>query len=775
VSARSRGRGTLVEPVPNDRLRPADVDGPDGWESVGGRSCFTLDCSKLSPPLAPGWYELRGHLEVQEGKAVLPSLYSRYADGSPIASTELTLPAPDTSGRITALLLFFDTVQSLSFYPSIYPARFTVRDFSLRRVSRWHALRRMLGGPRRDPRDSGHLGRAVVWGKSVVERGLKRATDALYADYRRRLHPPDVSDYEIWTRKYDTISAIELAAFRQRAQALTARGPRISVLMTACDTPEPLLRRCLDSVLAQAWENWELCVACDGSATPHVAQVLAEYASRDPRIRIASRDDNGPLSPVGAAALGIARGEFIALLDVGDELRPHALLRVAESVAADPELAIVYSDEDRIDAAGQRADPDFKPDWNPDLLCSHDYFGGLTSIRAALLREAGGFGERFDGNGNYDLVLRCIEKIPATRIRHIPEILYHRQAIGNPGASASDNASAAGARALAAHLRRIGTEATIETMGLPATFNRVRRTLPRPAPRISLIVPTRDRVELLRMCVESILAKSTYPDFEIVVVDNQSRERGALEYLDALRNRERVRVLTYDAPFNYSAINNWTAQRCDGRLLGLVNNDIEVITPDWMEELAGFALRANTGAVGAMLYYPDDTIQHAGVLLGMLGLAGHIGCRKPRGWPGHAGRGLVAQNLSAVTGACLLVRREVFEEVGGLDERLPVAFNDIDFCLRIRERGYRNVWTPFAELYHHESASRGEDDTVEKLARFRREVAFMQQRWGTALRDDPAYNPNLSLQSHCFELAFPPRGYTAAEIDSSFRTNPRIG
>jgi GT2 family glycosyltransferase len=242
-----------------------------------------------------------------------------------------------------------------------------------------------------------------------------------------------------------------------------------------------------------------------------------------------------------------------------------------------------------------------------------------------------------------------------------------------------------------------------------------------------------------------------------VVVDNQSRDAAALDYLHELESRERVRVLRYDAPFNYSAINNWAARQCDGRVLGLVNNDIEVITPDWLEEMAGFAMRPDTGAVGAMLYYPDETIQHAGVVLGILGVAGHINCRMPRGYEGHGGRGLVVQNLSAVTGACMLVRRTIFDEVGGLDEQLPIAFNDIDFCMRVRARGYRNVWTPFAELYHHESASRGQEDTEEKMARFNAEVAFMQARWGNALLDDPAYNPNLSLQSHSFELAFPPR------------------
>jgi GT2 family glycosyltransferase len=257
--------------------------------------------------------------------------------------------------------------------------------------------------------------------------------------------------------------------------------------------------------------------------------------------------------------------------------------------------------------------------------------------------------------------------------------------------------------------------------------------------------------------VESLLGSTDYPNVELVVVDNQSSEPRALAYLAELGSRERVRVLRYDAPFNYSAINNWAIGQCDGELVGLVNNDIEVISPGWLREMASQALRDEVGAVGAMLYYPNDTIQHAGVVLGVHGVAGHIYAGMPRGYHGHGARAWVAQELSAVTGACLLVRRKVFEEVGGLDERLHVAFNDIDFCLRLREHGYRNVWTPFAELYHHESASRGSEDTDEKKARFAQEVQFMKDRWGEVLPHDPAYNPNLSLQSLNFELGFPPR------------------
>lgn len=758
IFAGTSGRGIELVPVPNDQLlrRSDSGDGPDCWESVGGRPRFQFDFGKAGSSLAPGWYELRGYLHAREGKVLLPSLHPHYVEGSALTSAELTLPGPDRSGRVVALLMFYDDVDSLAFYPSITPVRFQMHGFELRRISRIRALRHMLGGPCPDPRGPGRAGRAWAWARGAMRVGRKRATDDLYADYRRRLRPPGLGDYEIWTRKYDTIGPIERAEFKTRAEVLEGRGAAVSILLPLRDASEQALRRCLDGVLDQARGDWELCVVDDASSAPHVAAVLSEYAQRDARVRVKHHGLSGGGAEAFNVALTMARHDYVLPLDHGVELRPHAVLCVAEALLAYPETSLVYSDQDRCDGDGHRLDPRFKPDWNPDLLRSQDYVGHIVVIRTRLAREVGGFRPGFEPCHRYDLLLRCTERLAPDQIRHVPEILCHLHAAAGSGEKGRD-ADMAGARAVADQLSRMGTGAMMVPGDRPPGLHRVRWPVPEPAPKVSLIIPTRDRADLLEMCVESILAKSSYPDFELIVVDNQSSDPAALAYLEKLGSRKRVRVLRYDAPFNYSAINNWAARECDGALLGLVNNDIEVITPDWLGEMAGFALRPDTGAVGAMLYYPDDTIQHAGVLLGMLGLAGHIHCRMPRGYPGHGGRGLVAQNLSAVTGACLVVRRTVFDEVGGLDERLPVAFNDIDFCLRVRERGYRNVWTPFAELYHHESASRGLDDTLEKLERSRAEVALMQQRWGAALRDDPAYNPNLSLQTHNFELAFPPR------------------
>ena len=735
-----------MEPDVNGDLHRLSTEG--AWKSTGAGS-FAVGANALGRPLPAGWYRLRGRLDTQEGSVTLPSVRLHYVRHSALTEAELMLPDPGESGSIDTLLLLFEDVELLEFTPGITPARFAMRGFTLSRMTRAAALRTMICV---NPR--GIIARSLEWARKCVSRGLRRATDDLYADYCRLLHARGTSEYELWVRKYDTLDPDARKKFGRRACEVGDRGPLISVLLRVDGTAEPSLRRCLDALLEQAWQRWELCVI-DASHDAPVADVLAEYAARDARIRAVS--DEGGGSP--NAALGIARGEFVALLEAGIDLRPHALLHIVEAAVVDHEIAIIYSDEDRIDGKGARFDHDFKPDWNPDLLLGRNYLGSFVAIRAVLAREAGGFRDGHEDDCGYDLLLRCSEPVAAARIHHVPAVLYHRRAEEGSGTVRVHQTKLRGevdAGAVAEHLRRIGSDARVETIENSPGLRRVRWPLPQPAPKVSLVVPTRDRVNLLRTCVESIFARTTYPDFEVVVVDNQSSDRATLEYLCNLEARERVRVLRYDAPFNFSAINNWAANQCSGQVLGLVNNDIEVISPDWLDEMAGLAMRPQTGAVGAMLYYPDGTIQHAGMVLGLFGVAGHVHAGKPRGWRGYHDRARLVQNVSAVTGACLVVRRELFEAVSGLDENLPVEFNDIDFCLRVRQRGYRNVWTPFAELRHHESASRRVGSDAARRIRTS-EVAIMLDRWGSILANDPAYNPNLSLQGRDFQLAFPPR------------------
>jgi len=725
------------------------------WEATGDDPSFRLEDHGVPVFLKAGWYRLRMRIErLEDSSALAPTLYPDHGHGYQPADM-IRLPEADSRGRIDALLLFKQDVHALRFDPSLRHSRFSLGSFALRRLGRPAALLRMLAIAGRDS-GRGAAGTALAFAhfaRAASRDGLSVAASDLFEQQAGNRG----GSYPDWVRRYDTLHKPELEHLRQRADRI-ADAPLISLVLPVYATPETWLRRCIDSVLRQAYPHWELCIADDASPGLETGDILREYAARDPRIKLAMRTANGHISAASNSALELASGQFVGLLDHDDELRPHALLEMAEAICADRELALLYSDEDKIDAEGRRFQPYFKPDWNPDLLLSQNYVCHFTVIQTDLVRAVGGFRVGFEGSQDHDLILRCAERLAPQRIRHVPKILYHWRAI--PGSTAmqrdsKDYAAVAGLRAVSEHLQRQHCAASVEE--LPHGHYRVRWAIPEPAPKVSIIIPTRDRAGLLRTCVESVLARTDYPDFEIIVVDNQSVEAETLAYFDELRDNDRVSVLHHDAPFNYSAINNRAAAQCDGTLLCLLNNDIEAISAGWLTEMAGHALRPDIGAVGAMLYYPDRSIQHAGVILGIQGVANHAYIGRPAGHPGHGARALVAQELSAVTGACLVVRRELYERVGGLDEALSVAFNDVDFCLRLRRAGYRNVWTPFAELVHHESATRGSDDTPEKNRRFAGEVALMQQRWGDELQRDPAYNPNLTLQETDFGLAFPPR------------------
>ncbi|MFT4257007.1 MAG: glycosyltransferase family 2 protein [Pseudoxanthomonas sp.] len=709
--------------------------------------------------LEKGWYRLRLEMRALDGAFRAPALELTHADGGK-SQQPLVVPAAD--GRVDELVLFGNDAIAVALLPSVQAVSLRVAGLRLQRLGRVQWMWQMLSRYR--TRAGG-----VAWGDMASHawqaglcllRGAPAQAGKLIADRYQLQLRPDRADrsYAEWAAWYDTPTAMQLQRLRQDGERLASSGPLVSLLVPVWNTPPRWLRACLDSVLAQAYPKWELCIADDASTAPHVRQILDEYAAKDARIRVVYRPHNGHISEASNSALALVSGEWIGLLDHDDELRPHALLRMVEALQAHPDACFLYSDEDKIGNDGQRYDPYFKPDWNPDLLLGQNYLCHFTMIDATLVREVGGFRKGCEGSQDHDLFLRCVEGLQLAQIVHVPHVLYHWRASEQSTAAGVEEKPYAlinGVKVLESHLRRVGRDADrVEVFG---GYFRVRRALPSPAPKVSLVIPTRDKLELLRLSVGSILTVTDYPDFEILVVDNQSSDPETLRWFDEVVADPRVRVLRFDAPFNYSAINNFAVAQASGELVGLVNNDIEAIHADWLAEMASQAMLPHVGAVGAMLYYPDDTIQHGGVIVGLGGVAGHAYAHEPRGYSGNMGRSRLVQDLGAVTAACMLVRKSVYEAVGGLDEELAVAFNDVDFCLRIRERGLFNLWTPFAELYHHESASRGYEDTPEKQARFAAEVEFMKRRWGKSLTCDPAYNPNLSLTDGPYRLAFPPR------------------
>jgi len=437
-----------------------------------------------------------------------------------------------------------------------------------------------------------------------------------------------------------------------------------------------------------------------------------------------------------------------------------ALYLVACEINHFPDANIIYSDEDKIDESGRRFGPYFKSDWNPDLFHAQNMVSHLGVYRSSLVRELGGFRAGYEGSQDYDLCLRCVARSKDEQIRHIPFVLYHWRAIAGSTAQGMEHkpyAENAAVRSLIDHFIDKNSDTKISVGKFPGTYN-VIYPMPSPLPLVSLLIPTRDCCDVLKKCVESILSKTDYPNYEIVIIDNQSSGQNTLEYFKMISKYPKVKIISYDAPFNYSKINNWGVSQVHGELIGLINNDIEVISVNWLSEMVRHAVRPQIGAVGAKLLYPDGTVQHGGVILGIGGVAAHAHLRFYGAEAGYFGRLALAQNLSAVTAACLVVRREIFQHVGGFEEEhLSVAFNDVDLCLRIREAGYRNLWTPSAELFHHESYSRGLEDSQEKKHRFSKEIAYMVERWGRILTEDPYYNPNLTLEYSDFSLAWPPR------------------
>lgn len=532
--------------------------------------------------------------------------------------------------------------------------------------------------------------------------------------------------------------------------------PKISIVVPLYKTPEKYLRQLVETVKAQTYTNWELCLSDGSGENSPIQKLLENLAASDKRIKVISHKVPLQISENTNAGIEASTGDYIAFADHDDELTPHALFQCVKALNENRNIRILYSDEDKMSMDGHKFfQPHFKPDYNPDLLCTVNYICHLFVVDREIIRQVGMLRKEFDGAQDYDFIFRCVETVKPEEIYHIPKILYHWRCHEDSTAENPESktyAFEAGKRAIEEHYKRTGIHAEVlqgEFLGLYRT-----RFIRDYDPLISIIIPNKDHIEDLKRCMDSIDQKSTYRNYEYIIVENNSTQEETFRYYKKLEaENPKAHVVYWDREFNYSAINNYGAGFAKGEYILLLNNDTEIINEDCLEQLLGYCMRSDVGAVGARMYYEDDTIQHAGVVIGFGGIAGHCFVLQPRGTTGYCHRIICAQDYSAVTAACMMVKRSAFDEVGGLTEELAVAFNDIDFCMKLRSAGYLIVYNPYAELYHYESKSRGLEDTPEKVARFNKEIQIFERRWPEIMRNgDPYYNPNLTLKSQDFSL-----------------------
>lgn len=561
-----------------------------------------------------------------------------------------------------------------------------------------------------------------------------------------RFQADDV-DYEQW---YENHKALPEELEKQKNEKWK-RKPLISIVVPVYNTPQVFLRQMIESVQNQSYSEWELCIGNASPENKEMKKILEEYKN-DARIKEVEIPENKGISQNTNRAMEIASGEWIGLLDHDDLLAPNALYEIAKAVNEHPDAEVIYTDEDKVTTdLKEHFQPHLKPDFNLDLLRSNNYICHFFVASRDLIKRVGGFRPEFNGAQDYDLILRCTEQ--AKQIVHIPKILYHWRV---HKASTADNPASkmyafdAGKRAIEEHLVRCRTKGTVQhTKDLG--FYRVKYEVCG-EPLVSLIIPNKDQSEALKKCLDSIREKTSYRNYEIIIVENNSEEPETFAFYKKIAG-EKIKIVTWEGEFNYSAINNFGVRHARGDYLLLLNNDVEIINGDWLTEMLSHCQRKEVGIVGAKLYYPDNTIQHAGIIIGIGGVAGSVFVGLPRAFSGYLHKASIQLDLSAVTAACMLVKRSVFEQVGGLEEKLKVAFNDVDFCLRVREKGYLVVYDPYAELYHYESKTRGAEDTKEKIRRFQTEIEYMRSHWiGLLKKGDPYYNCNLSLTKWDYSL-----------------------
>ena len=567
-----------------------------------------------------------------------------------------------------------------------------------------------------------------------------------------RLHErfePEEVPYGPWYRAYiPTEETLET----QRKQKFDY-SPLISIAVPAYQTPVEFLRQMIESLIVQTYSNWELCIVNASPDNEEMQKVLAEYSAGDSRVRFCNLKENLGIAENTNRAFAMTKGEFVGLLDHDDLLAPNALYEIVKILQDHPQADALYTDEDKVTTElDEHFQPHLKPDFNLDLLRSNNYICHFFVVRKSIVEKAGGFRKEFDGAQDYDFIFRCTEN--AGEVLHVPEILYHWR---THKASTADNPASkmyafeAGKRAIEAHLERTGTKGEVShTQDLG--FYRVKYPV-QGKPLVSVIIPNKDEKETLQTCLEMLEKNTGYQNFEIIIVENNSTTDEIFRYYKELSRNRKIHLLRWGKEFNYSAINNFAVAHAKGEYLLFLNNDVKSINPDWLEEMLGVCQRPEVGGVGAKLIYPDNTIQHAGCVIGMGGIAGHMFVDMPADRTGYLHKASLLQDMSAVTAACLLMKKEVFEQAGGFTEELAVAFNDVDLCLKVRKNGYLIVYDPYAKLYHMESKTRGAEDSKEKVRRFQTEIEYMRCHWIDILKNgDPCYNKNLSLTKWNYSL-----------------------
>ena len=593
-----------------------------------------------------------------------------------------------------------------------------------------------------------------------IMRFLKGEKDLTYGDYGGWIRFNELTDYDL----------------KKQAKKQFSNSPKISVIVPMYKTKEKFFKDLVNCMIKQTYPNWELCLA-DGS--PEKNENYRKHYEKDERIKYKFLGENKGIAGNTNAAIEMATGEYIALLDHDDILAEYALYEVARCINKNPNVKFMYSDEDKIDGRDNRYDAYFKPDFAPDTLRCQNYICHFSIFKKEVMDKLEGFRSDYDGAQDYDIFLRMSEIVKEENIKHIPKILYHwrvhRESTAQLNSNAKNYAFEAGKKAISDHLKRIGLEGEVSEGCLDGIY-RVDYKV-KGNPKVSLIIPNKDGKDILKVCIDSVLEKTTYDNYEIIVVENNSTSDEIYEYYKEIIKNEKIRVVNYNTGkeilnenecsleftnqnrievkpgFNYSAIINFGVRNATGEYSIQLNNDTELITPNWLELMLGYCQREDVGAVGVKLYFPDETIQHAGIVVGLGGIAGNRFKSIPKSGHGYFARESMIENLSAVTGACLMAKTKIYEEVGWMNEDLAVAFNDVDFCLKIREKGYLVVYNPFVEFWHYESKSRGQEDSPEKIKRFQGEISTFERRWADFLeKGDPYYNLNLSLDTEVYHI-----------------------